>query len=449
MSLSRRDFLKIATMSAAAAPWGWMQALAATPAGDDYRALVCIFLYGGNDGNNTLIRTDSAGYAAYASARGALALPMAGLATLGSAKSQGGAAFALHPGLAAIAPLYPQGKLAALANVGTLVVPMSAADYRAKSKQRPSSLFSHSDQQHQWQSSESAIPSVTGWGGRVADALLASNGQVSVPALMSVAGSSLFNNGKRSSPLVIPSSGSFGLYDSGSSAAAQARNSGLAQVLGLDRGNALIAASGNVLAQAIASSNLVNPIIQNTSATIKSAFAGLNTGIAAQLTIVAKLIEARATTGLKRQVFYVSLNGFDTHSNQLNVQQNLLGQLGPALLAFYNATAALGVADKVTSFTASDFARTLKPNSTGTDHAWGNHHLVMGGAVNGGDVYGAFPTLAFNGPDDADGAGRWVPTTSVDQYAATLASWLGVSAGDLATVLPNLARFASANIGFV
>jgi len=448
MSFSRRDFLKAATLSAGAAPWGWMQALAAT-AGDDYRALVCIFLYGGNDGNNLLIPMDSSGYAAYTAARGALALSPTELASLGSAASQGGKAFALHSSLAAIAPLYLQGRLAAVANVGTMVAPMTAAEYRAKTKQRPYSLFSHSDQQAQWQSAESAILSATGWGGRVADAMLSYNNQVTVPALMSMSGSSRFNNGKKTAPLVIPTSGTFGLRDSGSSTAAIARNSALPQLLGLDQGNALVEAAGNVVAQAITSSVMVNPIIQATSATISAAFSGVSSGIATQLKLVAKMIEARATTGLKRQVFYVALNGFDTHSKQLDVQQTLFGQLGPAMLAFYNATVALGVADKVTSFTMSDFARTLKPNASGTDHAWGNHHLVMGGAVKGGDVYGLFPTLTLNGPDDVDGGGRWAPTTSVDQYAATLASWLGVPSGELTTVLPNLGRFASPNIGFV
>ncbi|WP_374348944.1 DUF1501 domain-containing protein [Chitinimonas sp.] len=448
MTFSRRDFLKAATLSAAAAPWGWMQALATTPATDDYKALVCIFLYGGNDGNNMLVPSDS-GYTAYAAARGTLALPSTGLAALGSAASQGGKSFALHPALAPIAPLYQQGKLATLANVGTLVFPMTAAQYRARSKQTPYSLFSHSDQQHQWQSAESVSQTVTGWGGRIADAVLSSNGAATVPALMSIAGSSLFNNGKQTAPLVVPSSGSFGLRDNGSSTAAQTRNATLAKILGIDTGNPLVGASGNLLSQAIANAALINPIIQGSSATVSAAFSGVSGSLATQLAIVAKLIEQRAATGLKRQVFYVSLGGFDTHSNQLNVQQTLLGQLGNAMSAFYNATVALGLADKVTTFTVSDFARTLKPNSTGTDHAWGNHQLIMGGAVKGGDVYGSFPTLQLNGPDDADGGGRWVPTTSVDQYAATLASWLGVSAGDLQTVLPNLSRFASSNLGFV
>ncbi|TRZ68884.1 MAG: DUF1501 domain-containing protein, partial [Rhodocyclaceae bacterium] len=201
MSFTRRDFLKTAALSAAAAPWGWMQALAATSgASEDYRALVCVFLYGGNDGNNLLIPTDSSGYAAYANVRGGLTLPAAGLATLGPAASQGGKTFALHPGLAGLAPLYQQGRLAAVSNVGTLVEPMTAADYRAKRKQRPTSLFSHSDQQHQWQSCESTVLSSTGWGGRIADAVLSSNGSVTVPGLMSIAGSNLFNNGKHAAP---------------------------------------------------------------------------------------------------------------------------------------------------------------------------------------------------------------------------------------------------------
>lgn len=450
MSFSRRDFLRAAALSAGAAPWGWMQALATTSAAsDDYRALVCIFLYGGNDGNNMLVPTDSSDFAAYTTARGALALASTELATLGGAASQGGKAFALHSSLAAISPLYLQGRLAAVANVGTMVAPMTAAEYRAKSKQRPYSLFSHSDQQSQWQSAESAVLSATGWGGRVADAVLSYNAQATVPALMSMAGSSRFNNGRRTAPLVIPTSGTFGLRDNGTSTAAKARNSGLAELLGLDRGNALVEAAGDVVNEAIASSVLVNPIIQATSAAISTAFAGVSSSIATQLKLAAKMIEGRATTGLKRQVFFVALNGFDTHSRQLTVQQDLLGQLGSALLAFYNATVALGVADQVTSFTMSDFARTLKPNASGTDHAWGNHHLVMGGAVKGGDVYGTFPTLTLNGPDDVDGGGRWAPTISVDQYAATLATWLGVASGEMTTVLPNLGRFASANIGFV
>jgi uncharacterized protein (DUF1501 family) len=447
MDYSRRNFIRAAGIAAAASPLGWMQALAA--GADDYKALVCVFLFGGNDGNNMVIPTDTASYASYATARTKLAIAQANLSPLGTAATQGGQSYGLHPSLAAIAPLYAQGKLAVVANIGTLRFPLSKAEYAAKSKPRPLNLFSHSDQQNQWLTSESASLSLTGWGGRVADAVMSSNTPVTVPAVMSLTGSSLFCNGRQTSPLVVPSSGTFGLSGTGTTALQQARMNALNAVLRADRSNALVAASADVLIQAITSAGLINPIMQANSSVISSAFNGLNTGIANQLKGVAKLIESRAQTGLKRQVFFVALNGFDTHSNQLNNQQNLFNQLGPALAAFYSATVALGIADKVTTFTSSDFGRTLKANDTGTDHAWGNHHLVLGGAVKGNDVYGVFPSLTLKGPDDADGAGRWIPTVSVDQYAATLATWLGVSASDLATVLPNLSRFTISNLGFV
>lgn len=447
MSLSRRNFMKAAMLAATASPLGWMQALAAP--GEDYRALVCIFLYGGNDGNNMVIPTDADTYAAYAAARGSLALTTDTLAALGTASRQGGRAYALHPGLARLAPLYAQGQLAVVANVGPLVVPLSKDEYQKRSKQRPYSLFSHSDQTNQWLTSQSSTIAVTGWGGRMADAVLSNNAGVAVPAFLSLTGSSLFGVGRSSAPLVVPTSGTFGLTGRGTTGVAKVRMDALAQILNAERDNTLVAAAGEVLSNAITTSNLINPIMQATSTTIATAFTGLNNSIANQLKGAAKLIEARATTGVKRQIFFVSMGGYDTHSNQLALHQNLLGQLGPAMAAFQNALVALGVSESVTTFTASDFSRTLKPNANGTDHAWGNHQLVMGGAVKGGDVYGAFPTLVLKGPDDIDGSGRWVPTLSVDQYAATLASWFGVPSGELATVLPNLGAFSTPQIGFL
>jgi uncharacterized protein (DUF1501 family) len=194
----------------------------------------------------------------------------------------------------------------------------------------------------------------------------------------------------------------------------------------------------------------VNPILGNANSTIAPHFAGQNSTIAQQLFAVAKMIEARAITGSKRQIFFVALGGFDTHNNELVTQQNLLSQLSPALKAFYDATGTLGVAQQVTTFTLSDFGRTFQPASGGgSDHAWGSHHLVIGGAVRGGSLYGAFPTLALGGPDDAEREGRWIPTTAVDQYGATLARWFGAGTAQLATVFPNLARFPVADLGFM
>ena len=218
----------------------------------------------------------------------------------------------------------------------------------------------------------------------------------------------------------------------------------------VDRGNTLVAAAADITQQALALSATVNPILTATSPTLAAAFAGLNSAIASQLLAVAKVVEARAATGAKRQVFFVSLGGFDTHANQTATLQNLLSSLSPALKAFFDATSALGVADRVTTFTLSDFGRTFQPAAGGgSDHAWGNHHLVMGGAVQGGRLYGQYPQLALGGPDDAEREGRWIPTTAVDQYGATLAKWLGASAADLAQVFPNLARFPVDNLGFL
>ncbi len=302
-------------------------------------------------------------------------------------------------------------------------------------QKRPDNLFSHADQQNEWQSSVASGSSRSGWGGRVADQLTAQNG--SFPVVTSIAGASLFIAGESSSPLALPASGTFSLEGFGTGAAAVARRNALLAILGADRGNGYVKAAGDITSQAIALSSLVNPILSSTTSAIQPLFANAGSTIGQQLLQVAKLIEARALTGARRQVFFVSLGGFDTHNNELATLTTLLGQLSPALRAFYDATVQLGVANQVTTFTLSDFGRTFQPASgAGTDHAWGNHHVVMGGAVRGGDIYGRYPTLALGGPDDAESEGRWIPTTSVDQYGATLAR-------------PNLARFPAADLGFL
>jgi uncharacterized protein (DUF1501 family) len=227
------------------------------------------------------------------------------------------------------------------------------------------------------------------------------------------------------------------------------------QLLTMDRDSQLIAGASDITSSAIANSTALSPIIRATPSSSLQTLGSLTSGIARQLLTVAKIIEARAILGgPRRQIFFVSLGGFDTHTNELATHQNLYSQLGPALKAFYDATAALGVASSVTTFTLSDFGRTLQPASgNGSDHAWGNHHLVIGGAVKGGQYYGTFPTLALGGPDDATSEGRWIPTTSVDQYAATLAQWLGASGTALGAVLPNLQTFTAAgwpaDLGFL
>jgi uncharacterized protein (DUF1501 family) len=412
----------------------------------DYKALVCVFLFGGIDGNNLVVPMDTAGYGQYSAVRTAASgVNLTQAELLAIQPSNAPTPYGLHPDLAPIHPLFAQGKLAILANVGPLNAPTTKANYLQK---RPDNLFSHSDQQNQWQSSISSGPARNGWGGRIADQMPGMNG--GFPVVTSIAGSTLFIAGKSSSPLALPASGGLSLSGFNGTAAANARLAAYQSILGADRDNAYVAAASDIAAQAVSLSSTVNPILTATNSAVQSFFSGQTNSIAQQLLQVARLIEARTQLGVKRQLFFVSLGGFDTHNNELNVLTNLLGQLAPALRSFSDAMAQLGVADSVTTFTLSDFSRTFVPASgQGTDHAWGNHMFIMGGAVRGGQMYGTYPTLARAGPDDADTNGRWIPTTSVEQYGATLARWFGLSAGQLAAVFPNLALYASQDLGFL
>jgi uncharacterized protein (DUF1501 family) len=440
--MNRRDFLgQMGALSLlAAAPGARAQSVPAA----DYKALVCVFLYGGLDGNSVVIPYDNAGYAQYAAVRPAASgLNIAQGELLPIQPSSTSTAFGLHPELAEIHPLFAQRRLAVIANVGPLNEPTSKATYAQK---RPDNLFSHADQQNQWQSAVSSGASRSGWGGRIADQVAAQP----FPVVTSIAGASLFIAGDASSPLALPASGTFALQGFGNNAAANARRNAMLSILAADRANAYVKAAGDISSQAIALTSLVNPILSSTTSAIQPLFADITSSIGQQLFQVAKLVEARAQTGARRQVFFVSLGGFDTHNNELATLTTLLGQVSPALRAFHDAMAQLGVANQVTTFTLSDFGRTFQPASgAGSDHAWGNHHLVMGGAVRGGDFYGRYPTLVLAGPDDAEREGRWIPTTSVDQYGATLARWFGVSEPGIAAIFPNLGRFPAADLGFL
>ena len=424
-----------------------LPSLAAPLAGSDYRALVCVFLYGGNDGNNMVVPMDTAGYAAYAKARGTagaggLTLAQSSLAPLN------GAALGLHPALAPLADIWNQGHLAVQANVGPLVRPMTKAEFNAANAQVPANLFSHDDQQDQWQRGQSfsgGAPGATpGWGGRMAD-LQPTGG--AVPMALSVSGNNVFMNGAVTQGLAVGSGNSFAIKGFGSNPSASPLYQLYQSLLAQPYANAEERAAANVLNQAIKASNALNTALSGTGS-VAGLFNGLNSNIAQQLLAVAKMIEGRSGLGATRQLFFVSLGGFDTHNDQLNQQQSLFADLGPALKAFHDAMQQLGVANAVTTFTASDFARTLQPASGGgTDHAWGNHHFVLGGAVKGG-LYGRMPQLVLGGPDDVSSEGRWLPTTSVDQMSATLASWFGVAPADLGSVFPHLANFTTRNMGY-
>jgi uncharacterized protein (DUF1501 family) len=422
-----------------------LSAGAAAQSTSDYKALVCVFLNGGVDGNSLVVPNDTAGYAQYAAIRTAAS-------NVGLAQSQllpiqvpGGGAFGLHPRLSDIQPLFAQGRMAIVANVGTLNEPTTKSNYHAV---RPDNLFSHSDQVAQWHASVSDGPSRTGWGGRIADQLAGHNG--GFPVATSMAGVNLFVTGDSASPLALPANGGLALQGYNNSAISAARYDALLAILGADQEHAYVKAAADITGRAIALSGVVNPILTAPNSTVAPAFTGLASSLAQQLQTVARLIEARAQTGARRQVFFVSLGGFDTHANQVAVMDNLIGQVSPALKAFHDATVALGISDQVTTFTLSDFGRTFQPASGGgTDHGWGNHHFVIGGAVRGGTMYGRYPVLARGGPDDADTAGRWIPGFSVEQYGATLARWFGLSPAEIASVFPNLARFSSPDLGFL
>jgi len=415
---------------------------AAAAGATDYRALVCLFLFGGNDGNNTVIPYDD--YASYQAVRGtALNIPKASSLKVDAPSQR--AAFGLHPALTEFQTLYNAGKLAVVTNVGTLAAPVTRAQFLAGSP-RPDSLFSHADQQSQWQSSivTSQDPlSQTGWGGRTADAVASLN-SVSFPMVVSTAGIPIFTTGVTSRPLV-PGSTLQG-FPTGN-AAATARLAALWKLLTLDGGETLVGATSAVTSSAIDNTAIL-AAAQAKGATLKTTFPG--TSIGRQLQQIAGVLSVRADLKINRQIFFASLGGFDTHTDEINTQQNLFTQLSAAVKAFYDATVELGVADSVTTFTLSDFGRTFLPASGGgSDHAWGSHHFVLGGSVKGGDFYGTFPNIALKGPDDSSNEGRWIPTTSVDQYGATLAQWFGLGSRALPSVFPNIGRFATSNLGFL
>jgi len=453
-ALSRRAFLRRAAALSSAGLASRLDLInmigsANAQAASDYKALVCVFMFGGNDGNNTVIPLDAAGYAQYAAARPtASGVQLAQGTLLPIQPVNTGTPFGLHPALTQVQALFRQNKAAVLANVGTLLAPTSQAQYAAG--QRPLSLYSHSDQQAQWQSAISSAAAGTGWGGRLADSVAAHNAGTGFPVITSLDGTVLFTTGTTSVPLTIPVTGTFALAGYNGTAAANARLAALQQLQAADLNNAFAAGANAIGRQALQLSATVNPILANANSTIAPLFASLNTNTSKQLLQVAKLIEARAMTGAKRQIFFVQLGSFDTHNDQLNRQQNLFAELDPALKAFYDATVALGVGSQVTTFTLSDFGRTLQPASGGgSDHAWGSHHFILGDAVKGGALYGQYPQLVLAGPNDAEKEGRWIPTTAVDQYGATLAKWFGVAPAQLPAVFPNLGRFATSDLGFL
>jgi uncharacterized protein (DUF1501 family) len=468
--VSRRAFLRRSSqLAAAGTAASWAMGLAgigeaaAFSAGTDYKALVCIFLYGGNDHNSTLIPFDSANYDLYSAIRGGgpgqtaggitparASLAATALTPSGGQVLTNNLQYALAPEMTRLKARFDEGKMAPLLNVGPLIAPLTLAQYNSSNitaNPRPAKLFSHNDQQSTWQSSKpEGAPD--GWGGRMGDLALTSNSNALFTCI-SATGNAVFLSGQQALAYQVSTSGALSVNGIKGALFGSSAGSTALRTLMTQNSNHLLEAEYNRVAKrAIDAEGVITAALQPVNLTTSFKPATGRNSLAEQLAIVAKLIAARQPLGAKRQVFMVSMGGFDLHDSLVSKQGGLMAQLDFAMDAFYKATIEMGVADKVTTFTASDFGRTLASNGDGSDHGWGSHHFILGGAVNGGRHYGTAPEISLKSTDQV-GQGRLLPTTSVDQYSTTLAKWFGVAPSELASVAPNIGRFASSDLGFM
>lgn len=446
-NLDRRTFLKATCCTlaggAAAGTFSRLQALHALGApAAEYRALVCVFLNGGNDALNMVVPTGASEHAVYAASRSAMALDRATLLPL-TFERPIGTDLGMHPSAPELRALFDAGRLAILANVGSLIRPMTKAQYQSGSVTRPPHLFSHSDQQYQWFTAVADGRGGQGFAGRIADVVRSLNTNQTLSPNIALGRSNVTLVGSTVLPYVISANGAERLSYSGSYGTV--RQAGMSDLLGMRLGHELEKEYQRMLKESVDLEVSVTAALAGAPA-LATAFPA--TGLGRDLQMVARLISARDTLLMSRQIFFVNFGGFDTHSDQLDDHATLLQTLSQALHAFQAAMAELGVENNVTAFTMSDFGRTLSSNGTGTDHGWGGHALVLGGAVDGANVYGTMPSLQLGSSDDV-GGGRLLPTTSVDQYVATLARWFGVPVGQLPTLLPNLGNFGTQDLGFL
>lgn len=473
ISQSRRQFLRTASMASMAgfyvSPFfvelNSLAAMAQGSGTSDYRALVCVYLQGGNDGHGTVIATDPGSFAAFTAARqGApgLAYPMSELLPIMLKTPQSGRTFALNPSLTGVQNLFNAGRAAVIANSGTLVVPSTKAQINNNSVPLPDSLFSHFDQTAAWQAISSNLGSSerVGWGGAVADAIEAMNmNSNSMFTCISTCGNALFLSGQSSFQLNVTPAGPIPIYGlTQPPFGGGAANNPLQAVLSAEENNLFSQEYEIVIQRSIqAQAQLVTAMapagvggVANPPQYLDPMSNKLTDNpLAASLQTVARIISGRAALGVNRQIFYVQLGSFDTHNNQAQIHAQLLTQLGAAFEYFDGVMVNMGLSNNVTAFTISDFGRTLTSNSNGTDHGWGSHHFVVGGAVNGQDMYGTYPVVGANQANDL-GAGRLIPTTSVEQYAGTLAKWFGLSDGQVRDVFPNFGNFGSSPyLGFM
>ena len=444
-TFSRRSFLRASagagfahTLTSFLNP---VKLLAQASSASSYKALVCISLDGGCDGNNLLVPLSSSAYSVYARARTGLALPPNSLLTCDDG---GREAYGFHPALANIRSLYNKGAAAVLANVGPLLQPVTAAEVKAGAPTVPTSLLDHERQRYEWGTSQTtangSIATSSGWGGRIADAV-ASYNSGKLPMVMCLApgmSEQVFCYGDASYP-VVTAPGSAGAFPTDAASSLQL----LAQTTS---GNTLIGHAAAGLSDSLDQNRIISEILQ-ASQGFTTVFP--NSSLGAQLRQVLQMIQARGSLGMNRQIFHCVIQGFDNHENQVVLQGAALADLDASLGAFHSGLVELGLDQSVTTFTTSDFGRTLCQNATsGSDHAWGNHALIVGGGVRGGRIYGKYPDLTIGGMDDI-GEGRWIPTTAVSQYGATLAAWFGVQPAALPNLFPHLNNFAKATLSFL
>lgn len=443
---ARRQLLKMmgatGAMGAASSFLAPLTALAQTTSGPDYKALVCLFMYGGNDANNLIVPRDNTEYGLYRTGRSNLALQQNALLPLTTTPAPAGsvdpARYGLHPAMTGLANLYTQQKMAVVANVGPLIAPVTKAQWNARSVPLPAGLFSHSDQQDAWQSAIYDTAGRTGWGGRLMERMVAEGSPNRGYACISMSGGNLWETGDSSMlAYKMSSSGSFGFDFYKADSATDPLTIAIKQTLADQRSHLFQQAWLTTMGRSIEMQQVLSNALK--SSTVGTAFP--NSDLGRQLNTVAKLISARASLGLSRQVFFVSIGGFDTHGDdQMQQQQRLFGEISQAVSAFYQSTVDMGVANGVTLFSASDFGRTFASNGQGSDHGWGSHQFVVGGAVKGGQIVGTLPNHTLNGPDDT-GSGRWIPTLSTDQMSSALARWFGADSTVINTVLPRAAAF--------
>jgi len=412
-----------------------------------YKALVCVFLYGANDHYNTFVPFDTHNHSIYSNARIELAThreQLANTVMLPTNDLPDGKQFALAPQLTDLHRLWEQRNMGVLLNVGPLMQPTSKLDYDTGSVPIPPKIFSHNDQQSIWQSL-AAEGATSGWGGRMADLFMSDNAE-DIFTGVSITGNSVFLSGEASVQYQLTPNGSISLKPAtGRTFGSRAVSAAIEQLMTAGQSHLIKRAHTDITKRSIEANDILSAVLAETP-TLKTPF-GIGK-LSAQLQMVARMISARQSLGVERQVFFVGLSGFDSHNNLLDDHPLLLTELNDAISSFYAATEELNLANNVTTFTCSDFGRTLNSNGDGTDHGWGSHHMIMGGAVAGGEYYGTAPELGNNGPNDV-GRGRLLPTTAVDQMAATLGRWFGCSESEIADILPAVAGFNSSDLGFL